>query len=175
MLPTINPITTGGIHGSSAGIAIAYTINQATGTFQFLADLESPSVTVGDQFGSAVAVSATGLIAVGAYADDGGEMDAGSVFVFTASSDVTDVASLGMVMPGSPSAGGNLGSGLAIDSAFLFACGDSRMTNVGVIESFSVSSVLTVDATYCGAHGGAFTGQCIGEVCMLDVCVCAHS
>jgi FG-GAP repeat len=69
---------------SNAGIAHLYDLASATPAVR-LATIENPSPASGDLFGSSVAISGTRIV-LGAYLDDTGATDAGSVYVYDLSS-----------------------------------------------------------------------------------------
>ena len=95
---------------SNAGSAYVYDLAGATPTVP-VTTLNNPSPAAGDQFGCSVAISGSRVV-VGAYADDAGATDAGSIYVY-------DVASATPAFPATlnnpaPAAGDFFGWSVAI-------------------------------------------------------------
>ena len=96
----------------NAGSAYVYDLSSATPTVP-VATLNNPTPATGDNFGSSVAISGTGIV-IGAYQDDTGQTDAGSAYVYNLTSAPPTVPVSVLNNP-SPGAGDYFGSSVAID------------------------------------------------------------
>lgn len=80
--PTGNLVTSAYGHtvDSEAGAGTVYVIDPNTGNLIF--SIDNPQPAASDWFGSAVSVTSTGNIIIGAYRDDGSVTNSGKVYVF---------------------------------------------------------------------------------------------
>ncbi|MCA9008092.1 MAG: cadherin-like domain-containing protein, partial [Planctomycetaceae bacterium] len=137
-----------GAGATRAGSAYVYDVS--SGSTVLVATLDNPSPALNDFFGSSVAVSGD-MIAVGAYADDTGASDSGSVYVYTLTG---GSAVLQATVPNpSPSNGDQFGYSVALsgDTLVVGALGDdTAASDSGIAYVYDLSSgsaVLTDNLT----------------------------
>ena len=145
---------------TDSGSAYVYDLSSATPTVP-VATLNNPGPAVDDRFGFSVAISGTRVV-VGAYGDDTGAGDAGSVYVYDLSSATPAVPVTTINNPG-PATGDIFGSSVAMDSATV-AIGAPFDDTVAPDKGFAY--VFTSDADGDGlldgweiAHFGTTTGH----------------
>jgi hypothetical protein len=71
-----------GDKGSSSGSVYLYTLNSTSNTWGYKQKIVASDGAASDRFGSAVAMSGTGHLVVGAYGDDDKGSDAGAVYLY---------------------------------------------------------------------------------------------
>jgi hypothetical protein len=104
----------------------AYVFTRTAGNWTPQARLTAPTGGVGDQFGSAVAVSGDTII-VGAYNEDGLGTDSGAAYIYTRSANVWTLQAY--VKPSTPHAQQHFGISVALDgnTALIGADGDESL------------------------------------------------
>lgn len=124
---------------ADAGSVYVYDLNSATPT-QPLLTLNNPNPAASDAFGAAVVISGS-RIAVGAYLDDAGAVNAGSVYVYDLSSGVPTVPVATILNP-APAADDFFGISVALSGSRLVvgASGDDATgTDTGTAYVFDLS------------------------------------